>query len=154
MYYKTRIFLICILIFTFAACSSHKPDCYHENNRDLTLRWGSFIAKTGKITGYQLNYDATLLKIGKNESKENFHDSLLTVIDGDKYCKFLIMTRDTILKIQALSEPGDSLNFIEYSDPPRNARMRAVWNPKNNTFGSSGFRLIYDSLQTLVPVVH
>jgi hypothetical protein len=141
------------LILTISGCCSHKPDCYSESNKDLKLRWGSLIPKSGKITGYQLNYDATLLKIWKNAGNDDFIDSVIAKIDGDRYCKFLIMTRDTILKIQALSEPGDSLYFIEYADPPRNVRMRAMWNPINKTYGSSGFRLIYDSLQALVPVV-
>ena len=148
-----RYLFFYIFILIFVACSSHKPDCYNENNKDLKLRWGYFISKTGKISGYQLNYDATLLKIRKTNAEDKYTDSVLTCIDGEKYCKFLIMTRDTILKIQALNEPGDSLNFIEYLDHPRNVRMRAMWNPKNKTFGSRGFRGIYDSLQTLVPVV-
>lgn len=153
MYNNIRIFVVCIFILALAGCSSHKPDCYNESNKELRLRWGSLITKSGKITGYQLNYDSKLLKIGKKEDNDNFTDSVLTIIDGDRYCKLLAMTRDTILKIQALSEPGDSLHFIEYSDPPRNVRMRAVWNPINKTYGSKGFREIYDSLQTLLPVV-
>ena len=153
MHYKSQIIFVCILLFTITSCSSHKHECYSENNKELKLRWGYFIAKTGKITGYQLNNDASLQKFGKTDGPENYKDSILIQVDGDKYCKLLFMTRDTILKIQALNEPGDSLHFIEYSDPPRNVRMRAVWNPINKTYGSRSFREIYDSLQTLVPVV-
>lgn len=141
------------LILTFASCTSNKPECINDNNNELTLRWGYFLSKTGNIAGYQLNNDATLHKFGKTDPAKNNTDSVLFSIDEDRYCKFLLMTRDTILKIQALNEPGDSLHFIEYADPPRNVRMRAVWNPINKTYGSSGFRQIFDSLQALVPVV-
>ncbi|TAL67533.1 MAG: hypothetical protein EPN82_13850 [Bacteroidetes bacterium] len=151
---KIRVYLIFTLIlFIFTGCLSHRPGCMNEGNKGLNLRWGTFISKSGKITGYQLNNEAELSKLIYKGSFDKLNDSILFSIDEEKYCRLLGMTRDTILSIQALNEPGDSLHFIEYSDPPRNVRMRAVWNAINKTFGSKGFREIYDSLQTLVPVV-
>ncbi|MBI5324157.1 MAG: hypothetical protein HZB41_02570 [Ignavibacteriae bacterium] len=153
MFRKLNYLFFIVSFFILIGCTSNHPECINDGNKELKIRWGTFNSKTGRINGYQLNNNAGLSRLIKSNEKDNAFDSLLFNIDENQYCNYLGMIRDTILKIQALSEPGDSLHFIEYTDAPRNVRMRALWNPVNKTFGSKGFRAIYDSLQAIVKVV-
>ena len=148
-YILFNFIFICII---FSGCFTTNPGCMNDGNRELKMKWGTLNSRTGKISGYRLNNSAKLYKMNIFNGNE-INDTLMISIDKEKYCRLLGMLRDTILNVQALSEPGDSLHFIEYSDQPRNVKMRAVWNPVYKTIGSKGFREIYDSLQALVPVV-
>lgn len=134
-------------------CSSVKrPEteapCIRENQKQLMIRWGT-TEETGGRTYYELDARAelwTVTVVGTDTTRKH-----TAVIDPAKYCTAAADVNTTFLKVQALYSPGTRSRFIEYTNPPTNVYLRAVWNPDLSTFQSRDMRAQYDDLMKLVP---
>lgn len=144
------------IIFIAVGCKSSQNTtrtCYSKYMTDLIIRWGTHYDETSHSVGYQLNTDGSIYAIEKDSLMKDFKKNFISRIDSNRYCAMMQLVRDTILKYQALFEPGDTLRFIEFTNHYTKAYSRAVWNPRFKTAGSSGFRAVFDSLSTLQPIL-
>ncbi len=138
---------VIVSILILSSCAHPLPECYNKSTKNVRIRWGTMYVLSGKEKGYQIDADATLWKMTLPPMSRDYQKEKLSYVDPVRYCRLTKMVLDTILKIQVLNEPGDSIRFIEYTNVDNGAEMRAMWNPDFKTANSNGFRSLYDSLQ-------
>ncbi len=134
-----------------AGCSpaAEKADCVNERTRSAVIRWGDYDTKGGRLRAYQFNGALELSKVKRETMSEQPDVEKYATIEGQQFCKWFRKSLDVFEQIQSLNAPGEISRYVEYSTPK--TTIRAVWNPKFQTFGSKEFRMLYDSLMTLVP---
>jgi hypothetical protein len=148
-----KIVLLLILIISalsLYSCKTTEATCIKPQTKDQIIRWGEYNAKSGLVTGYQINTDFMIYRIKMEPPNKDYTLQEIGKIQPLTYCDMVEMIKDEVLKTQALNAPGEQNKFIEYTNPGTKVSSRNVWNVKFNTLGSKGFREIYDSLQTLV----
>lgn len=145
--------VFCILLSCLgASCSTSgidKASCLGERTRQTTIRWGNYDVKSGKMRAYQLNGSLELATVERESFNEQLEINNFGEVDGKIFCKWLDETINIFEEIQTLNAPGDEARFVEYSTTK--TTVRAVWNPKYQTYGSKEFRVFYDSLTALIP---
>lgn len=144
------VFLIALTLATaLSGCSSPPPppDCITSENRELLVRWGD-IEEDKTVTGFAVHSNASMVSFAQKSLEAPMKETELGVMDGVVYCETVKLIRTTFLEVQALHAPGNVSRFIEISNPPQGLYLRAVWNPKYETFGSKEFRAIFDTLQS------
>lgn len=155
MHKKTlSVFVVfCISILCFgASCSTSdagKVSCLSERARQTTIRWGDYDVKSGKMRAYQFSGSLKMSTVERESFGEQPEINDFDKIEGEVFCKWLEKTVSIFEKIQTLNAPGDEARYVEYSTAK--TTVRAVWNPKYQTYGSKEFRAFYDSLTALVP---
>ncbi len=144
------------IMFFLAGCShagvapkATPPPCSGEKMKNFVLTWGDESRTEGMTTAYRLDYLGRLSFHVKEKGRKEKSEEI-RVVEADSYCNIVTKTRNTLLAVQVLNEPGDKTRFVQYSDPGRNIDMRVVWNPEFKTSGSEKFRALYDSLQAIV----
>lgn len=126
------------------------PDCYNARLKSLVITWGDYIPKTSEIIGYQVDAKAQVSKVTMKEGDKNRTVQSLYVADFTDYCTALKCLQDSLKLRQTLSEPGDTVNFIEYKDIANNSDIRVMWHPQKRTYGSKSFRLAFAKLNQLI----
>ncbi len=131
------------------SCSSTKKDnktCLDKNMKGLTLRWGGHNYKTHALSGYQIDSEARLYRFEKTKGDKEYKTTEIGKVKPRKICYLAGRVQQLFLKLQTLTAPGDSSNFIELINPATNFHQRAVWNVKFETYGSKEFRAVFDTL--------
>lgn len=141
---KTNRDIIFLLLLVFVtSCTPKYPFCISEKTKDLRIEWGK-IYFNGKLEErYVLHSNGLLFQsLGTKEKKK------LGRFNEPRFCSILSEVNETILKTQAINEIGDTLNFVEYSNPKLGLFFSAKWNPRFKTKNSIHFRALYDSLMS------
>ncbi len=147
--------IILFILFLALSCSScthadtNMPSCINERTRQTIIRWGNYDVNSGKLHSYQFTGSLALATVHRLTYREQPVIDNIGAIKGEVFCKWLAKTIETFEDIQTLNAPGETARYVEYSSSK--ATIRAVWNPKYQTFGSKEFRALYDSLMTLIP---
>lgn len=148
-----KVLIISIMVLLVACgttTKTTKTTCINEKMKDLTLRWGGHNYKTNTLSGWQIDGSLNVFTFIKDSLNPNFTTQLIGTIDSNKFCEILSKTKKLFVEIQALNSPGDSSHFVEYIHPSTNTNLRAVWNMRFKTFGSTEFRQIFDTLNDLI----
>jgi|GEM_PF-372173 len=152
--YNKLIILLTTIIFLVGCgtvSQSTKNNCISDNTKDITLRWGGHNYQTNALSGWQIDGNLNLYTFLKDSLNPNFKTVLIgNVVDTNKFCELLTKTKKLFVQIQALNAPGDSSHFVEFSQPKTNTNLRAVWNMRFKTYGSTEFRELFDSLNSLI----
>ncbi len=145
---KYSLILVFLLL---AACSTAKysAPCITSDYENFTLTWGYDYQENDKIMAYQINSNGKLLFFQQDRQTKQKNTDTLANIEPEHLCKILEQTNAAYIKTPALNEPGKRLSFIELSKPAVKFMSRAKWN-EFNTYGSQGFRALFDTLSTLV----
>ena len=159
---KSQMFLILLLSVIFVTvvitgCITTKPKefnakCITPDYKGFTLSWGYNYEKSPQIMGYQLDENGTLLFYRQDKSSyesPKIFDTLCQ-IDGEKLCDLLYQLNQNIFKIPVINEPGKELSFIILKKPAVRMLTTAIWN-EHKTYGSTGYRELFDSLLAIVP---
>jgi len=153
IFFISKFILIAFIVIIISSCKTTMPRCYEPLMKNLIIRWGERITKTGEIKGYQLSSKAMLYSYNQKANINGINLEEISYIKGDDYCKVLDMIRFILLKKQVINEPGDTVRFIEYINSYDRTDIRGVWNQKFKTNTSEGHRDIYDTLQSLLPAI-
>jgi len=147
--------IVLILIITLSACSStntkkiQKPECLTPDYKGFRIEWGYIDNKNNFTTGYSLNEDM-LLQMFIQNSNETKYDTICYV-EPQQLCNALKLYMLETFKIPVVYESGEQLTFIRLFKPAVDYRSNAIWS-KHNTFASTGYRNVFDSLMTLVKI--
>jgi hypothetical protein len=136
---RISILLFCVLFLT--TCSAKYPFCISENTKGLKIDWGTIYFNGKAETRYSLQANGALLRYIDSKKKTE-----LGKFSERRFCSILAEVHETILQTQAINEVGDTLDFVEYSNPKLGIFFSAKWNPKFKTKNSIHFRALYDSL--------
>ena len=151
---RNLIFIFAILLSAviIQSCGGSSANCVRESEKSQLVRWGDYNAKTGVMTGYQLNTQMVISRIRKEKNSTNSETHEVGTILPERYCAAISLVKKEILKTQALNLMGDDNYFIEYLNPGMNTSIHVFWNSKIQGNGSEGFRVVFDSLQTLASI--
>ena len=139
--------IIIILAINLFGCAHHVNSCIGTAIKPIIIRWGEYYSKNGEIRGWQLSSNLIIQKYNKKSFMDSISIENFAILPDYKFCKFVKMVQDTLIKVQALNVYADSMRFVEYLNTERDVNLRANWNMNFNTFLSSGFQTVYDSLQ-------
>lgn len=144
------------LIFGFLfliGCSSPKVDndCISESRKSVLISWGDYDMKNNQlIRGYAVKTDRTVHKL------YNLRDSIGTEVlvnaDDDDYCEANSKLWKTILEVQKLNVPADTIRFVRYSNLQTDYHLNGFWNNSLKAIGSKEYREVFSILNTLSPI--
>ncbi len=131
-----------------SGCSGEKAACQSETNKTLLISWGEYYSESGIMSGYRLTSEAAMYSFKDSLGNAKNIEKIME-IDPEVYCGIVNRLENMFAKVHVLNSPGDTSRFIEYKNPATVTTLRAVWNPKHDTYLSKGFRAFYDTLQHL-----
>jgi hypothetical protein len=142
-------FIISLIVISITGCvTSMKTVIVPDNVKLIKLKWGELNSKTGEIKGWQIDSNLVLYQIQKRNFKDSVVKQKQFEVSGKLFINFVKIIQDSLLAIQILNEPSEKSRFIEFINEKNNVHWRGIWNIEHETYGSGGFRAIYDSLQT------
>ena len=151
-------FIVLFMMLLLFSCSSINDNIDNEKEYKLTsdyknfvLTWGYNNSNSDCLMGYKL-YDNGKIDFFQQYKETNklITDSI-TTIPMSKVLKILEYTNNTYLYTPALNEPGKECKYIELVKPTVNFYSKVQWN-EHNTYGSKTFRILFDTLLTLIPL--
>lgn len=148
---KTKYLIVLIIFVVITSCRPEYPKCIIESKREVIIRWGYHNQKQEKISAFEIDSKANLYYIESNTTLLDFDKLFLDELGHDEYCEVRNFTNVVIVRTQTLNVPADLNKFVEYRDKSSGIFVRGLWNPAHKTVGSRQYRLLYDSLMTLVP---
>lgn len=137
----SRISIVLLFVLMFSTCSTKYPFCISEKTKGLKIEWGTIYFNGKTEERYSLQSDGRLYRTIDLKKK-----SELGKFSEPRFCSIVSQVNETILKTQAINEVGDTLNFVEYSNPNLGLFFAAKWHPRFKTKNSIHFRALYDSL--------
>lgn len=143
-----------ISVFFVIGCKTHQlPECVTKETKDVSIRWGELIKPANRIKGFLLLGDRQFFSydLPYNEYTQRLSEKKLKAlgyVDGKWFCNIAKSVQEAILKTQVSSEPGDTVQYIEFSNPSLNLFYREEWMPRFKTQNSLLMRKVYDSLNT------
>ncbi|MFH1050557.1 MAG: hypothetical protein V1779_06450 [bacterium] len=150
---QNKLILIILLILLFTGCGTvsetTRTNCINEKMKDVTLRWGGHNYKTNCLSGWQIDGELNFYSFVKDSLNLSYKTKLIGTVDTNKFCELLGTARKLFVEVQALYAPGDSSHFVEYIQSSTNTNLRAVWNMRFKTYGSTEFRDLFDSLNAM-----
>jgi hypothetical protein len=127
-----------------------KPDCITPDYNGFTIEWGYDYEDIQSISGYQLDDKGNLyFYLQDRNTMEKKVELLNQNITGDDMCKVLDKLNSVMLKMPTINEPGRKRGFIILRKPEVSMANRAYWN-EYNTFGSTGYRELFDILMSFI----
>lgn len=142
--------IVCVLILTISSCKSvdenKLPPCYQQPSAKTQLRWGVYNQRTNRvIEAHMLDAKAQLFQIDSLDDKNPIK---LGRLDDDLYCNAMEAFRKELLNTQALAAFPDTIRFFSFVDPSKDLTINVFWDPKYQTEGSRGFRILYEQFIT------
>ena len=145
-------FLIIGILFLIG-CSSPKvdEDCISEARKGVLISWGDYDMKNNQlIRGYAVKTDRTV------HTLYNLSDSIgievLTKADDSSYCDMNAQLWNTILTVQKLNVPADTVRFVRYSNLKTDMKLNGFWNNRFKAIGSKEYREVFSILNTISPI--
>lgn len=148
---KVKIIILMVTILVISCKTSDvNNECVAGYLDSVILRWGGYNSKTNYISGWQIDGNYDLYEILRTESDKDYKLKKIGKVDAQRFCRMVKLTEKNFVKIQALNAPGDSSHFIQYINNKTNTNLRALWNVRFKTYGSTEFRNLFDSLKLFV----
>jgi len=147
--------ILCLVLLGASCSTSTKPrpttvaPCISEQQRELSVRWGTEDDSTHTSDAYLLNTKGEVFRLETDTDKQT--DTIfLNSVPQTEYCQRADAVKTAYLKTQAMNVRGRRARYVEYVNPKTDVYLRVVWNPDIPTFQSRFFRAEFDSLQRLV----
>ncbi len=151
VFFIVKAVLIIASILVITGCKTvQTPSCISDKQKGLIIKWGDYDNEKREFVGHIMKTDTEIFSVKSAGLLGNYDKEASVSVAGDDYCKILNNIRKEFLSTQTLNSPGDISRIIEFNNPATNVVLRAVWNPKFETFGSKGFRKIYSQLQDIL----
>lgn len=148
---KSKVLIIATAL--LISCSSAKldNDCISKSRRNLLISWGDYDMKNNKlISGYAIKTDRTVHQL------YNLQDSIGSQILGKApdslYCDMTQKLWNTILNVQKLNVPADTVRFVRYMNPDNNYQLNGFWNNRYKAIGSKEYREVFTILNSISPI--
>lgn len=145
--------LVIILLIVLMGCGSAKneSDCVNAASEKVLISWGEYDMKNNKlIAGYAVAADKQVYQL------YNLRDSIGTVplykTTDSVYCEMSDKLWSTILKVQKLNVPADTVRFIRYTNQATNYQLNGFWNNRLKAVGSKEYREVFSILNTISPI--
>lgn len=145
-------FIIIIIVF-LVSCSStrNEADCVSEARKKVLISWGDYDMKHNKlIKGYAVTTDKKVYQL-YNLSDSIGNTPLLKTTDS-LYCLMSNMLWNTILEVQKLNVPADTVRFVRYSNIATEYQLNGFWNNRLKAIGSKEYREVFSILNTISPI--
>lgn len=153
MRYSFIKIVIAIILLVLAGCGSAKDEnsCISKSRQDVIISWGEYDMKNNQlIRGYAIKTDMTIRKL------YNLRDSVgadtLAIADMDLYCEMDAKLMNTIIKVQKLNVPADTVRFVRYSNLATEYNLNGFWNNRLKAIGSKEYREVFSILNTISPI--
>lgn len=146
--------IILALFFVVIVLNSCKtsPSCIHKRMEGISITWGINDRSHNLIKAYKLDHFARVMAYTM-ENDSLIQKSEFQKVDEAMFCRTVGLIRNELIEIQALYEPGDTTNFIQYQNPNYSVNIQVVWNPRFKTEGSKKIRQAFDSLNVLIETI-
>src|SRR6056300_15209 len=144
--------LITVIFLTLFGCSSVEySKCVTESRRSVIISWGDYDMKNNKVIhGYAVTTEMKVYNLA-DLSDSTMGEPLLKATDS-VYCDMTDKLWNTIMEVQKLNVPADTVKFIRYSNPKTNIIVNGFWNNKLKAIGSKEYREVFSILNTISPV--
>lgn len=145
-------FIIILLVAMFGCGSvNNEYDCVTESRKEVLISWGDYDMKHNKmIAGYAVTTDKQVYQL------YNLSDSIGAVplykTTDSVYCEMSNKLWNTILKVQKLNVPADTVRFVRYANPARGFQLNGFWNNRLKAIGSKEYREVFGILNTISPI--
>lgn len=144
---------IAAILLVLVGCGSAKDEnsCITKSRQDVIISWGEYDMKNNQlIRGYAIKTDMTIREI------YNLRDSVgvdtLAIADMDLYCDMDAKLMNTIIKVQKLNVPADTVRFVRYSNLATEYSLNGFWNNRLKAIGSKEYREVFGILNTISPI--
>lgn len=148
---KSSFFIVCFLFLIGCSSSKVKNDCISESRKSVLISWGDYDMKNNKlIRGYAVKTDRTVHKL--YNLRDSIGAKVLANADDDVYCEANAKLWKTILEVQKLNVPADTIRFVRYSNLQTDYHLNGFWNNRLKAIGSKEYREVFSILNTLSPI--
>ena len=134
-------------------CSTTKneADCVSESRKKALISWGDYDMKNSRmINGYAVATDKNIYQL------YNLSDSISKVpiskTTDSVYCMMSKKLWDTILEVQKLNVPADTVRFVRYANKATGYQLNGFWNNRLKAIGSKEYREVFSILNTISPI--
>lgn len=146
---KVLISVVCL--FTLGCSSIEYSKCITESRRSVIISWGDYDMKNNKVIhGYAVTTEMKVYSLASLRDSTMGEPVLKT--NDSVYCKMTEKLWNTIMEVQTLNVPADTVRFIRYSNPKNNVSVNGFWNNKLKAIGSKEYREVFSILNTISPV--
>lgn len=148
-----RSSFIIILLAVLMGCGSAKQEaeCVTEARIKVLISWGDYDMKNNKLmNGYAITTDKQVYQL------YNLSDSIGTVplykTNDSVYCDMSQKLWNTILEVQKLNVPADTVRFVRYANLATGYQLNGFWNNQLKAIGSKEYREVFSILNTISPI--
>lgn len=120
--------ILSILLLSACSSSGGRYTCVTENEKYLTIKWGTIYQRTGGSIYRSINSQGLMHRVEEVNGHCSYSDTFQ--LSPEAYCYIKRTLEGILLKAQAMYYPAEVQEFFEYSDTVRNVSFRAIWNPK------------------------
>ena len=146
-----RFFILVVSLFVFGCSSVEYSKCVTESRRSVIISWGDYDMINNKvIRGYAVTTDMNVYSLASLRDS-TMGEPVLKTTDS-VYCNMTEKLWNTIMEVQKLNVPADTVRFIRYSNPKTNISVNGFWNNKLKAIGSKEYREVFSILNTISPV--
>ena len=144
--------LISVLCLVTLGCSSVEySSCISESRRSVIISWGDYDMQNNKVIhGYAVTTDMKVYSLASLRDS-TMGEPIMQASDS-VYCAMTEKLWETILEVQTLNVPADTVRFIRYSNPKNKVSVNGLWNNKLKAIGSKEYREVFSILNTISPV--
>ncbi|MER3327960.1 MAG: hypothetical protein RIF34_00165 [Candidatus Kapaibacterium sp.] len=145
--------LIIILLAVLMGCGSAKNeyDCVSESRKKVLISWGDYDMKNNKlISGYALKTDKQVYQL--HNLSDSISSAPLYKTTDSVYCEISNKLWSTILEVQKLNVPADTVRFVRYANLGTGYQLNGFWNNRLKAIGSKEYREVFGILNTISPI--
>ncbi len=145
-------FIIILLVVLMGCGTARKEaECVTEARKKVLISWGEYDMKNNKlIAGYAVTTDKQVYQLF-NISDSIGTEPLLKTTDT-VYCEMSNKLWSTILEVQKLNVPADTIRFVRYANLATGYQLNGFWNNRLKAIGSKEYREVFSILNTISPI--
>jgi len=148
---KSSLFFIIFSLLISCSSTKEEDDCISEARKNVLISWGDYDMKNNRlINGYAVKTDRSIYKL--YNLRDSIGSVVLTKADDSLYCEMNAKLWSTILNVQKLNVPADTVRFVRYSNLSTNMNLNGFWNNRFKAIGSKEYREVFSILNTLSPI--
>ena len=145
--------LVIVLLAVLMGCGSAKneAECVTPARIKVLISWGDYDMKNNKlIAGYAVTTDKNVYQL------YDLSDSIGVVplykTTDSVYCEMSNKLWNTILEVQKLNVPADTVRFVRYANLATEYQLNGFWNNQLKAIGSKEYREVFSILNTISPI--
>ncbi len=148
---KNSFVLIFLIVLMGCGSSKNEANCVSEARKKVLISWGDYDMKQNKlIKGYAITTDKQVYQL------YNLSDSIgiipLYKTTDSVYCEMSGLLWNTILEVQKLNVPADTVRFVRYANLATGYQLNGFWNNRLKAIGSKEYREVFSILNTISPI--